>query len=113
MAMYLSYLFPSLRTLLKVLGTTLALSVLGGGTALYLFQTRLIYPANLPAGSREHVPRPQDFGMDGEEVELSSADGTKIKAFVILARDKPEERPTVLLLHANAGNVVRLEGSLA
>lgn len=45
--------------------------------------------------------------MDGEEVELSSADGTKIKAFVILARDKPEERPTVLLLHANAGNVVR------
>ncbi|BGO94234.1 bem46 protein, variant [Rhodotorula toruloides] len=105
MAMYLSYLFPSLRTLLKVLGTTLALSVLGGGTALYLFQTRLIYPANLPAGSREHVPRPQDFGMDGEEVELSSADGTKIKAFVILARDKPEERPTVLLLHANAGNV--------
>ncbi|PRQ70189.1 Alpha/Beta hydrolase fold [Rhodotorula toruloides] len=105
MAMYLSYLLPSLRTLLKVLGTTLALSVLGGGTALYLFQTRLIYPANLPAGSREHVPRPQDFGMDGEEVELSSADGTKVKAFVILARDKPEERPTVLLLHANAGNV--------
>ncbi|GEM12498.1 alpha/beta hydrolase fold-1 domain containing protein [Rhodotorula toruloides] len=105
MAVFLSYLLPSLRTLLKVLGTTLALSVLGGGTALYLFQTRLIYPANLPSGSREHVPRPQVFGMEGEEVDLQSADGVKVKAFVILARDKAEERPTVLLLHANAGNV--------
>ncbi|GAA6025486.1 hypothetical protein JCM8202_001965 [Rhodotorula sphaerocarpa] len=97
----------SLRSLVKWLASTLAVSLAAGGTALYLLQTRLIYPANLPAGSRLNVPRPEEFGMPGEEVELVAPDGVKVKAFVIRAPagHEPSQRPTVLLLHANAGNV--------
>ncbi|KWU45062.1 Protein bem46, partial [Rhodotorula sp. JG-1b] len=96
---------PTLRNVLKWLASTLAVSLTVGGTALYLLQSRLIYPANLPAGSRHNVPRPEEFGMPGEEVELVAPDGVKLKAFVIKAPGDPSRRPTVLLLHANAGNV--------
>ncbi|GAA5985045.1 hypothetical protein JCM10908_002500 [Rhodotorula pacifica] len=109
----LSAYLPSLRNVLKWLASTLAVSLTVGGTALYFLQSRLIYPANLPAGSRQNVPRPEEFGMPGEEVELTAPDGVKIKAFVIRAPARgeaeggndPSQRPTVLLLHANAGNV--------
>lgn len=97
---------PTLRNVLKWLASTLAVSLGLGGTALYLLQSRLIYPANLPAGSRQNVPRPEEFGMPGEEVQLTSPDGVNVKAFVIKAPGDPSLRPTVLLLHANAGNVV-------
>lgn len=102
----LSAYLPTLRNVLKWLASTLAVSLTVGGTALYLLQSRLIYPANLPAGSRQDVPRPEEFGMPGEEVELTAPDGVKLKAFVIKAPGDPSLRPTVLLLHANAGNVV-------
>lgn len=60
-------------------------------------------------GSRLIVSTPAEHGMeDYEEVILLTPDGVKIRAFVILQPEKAEERPTVLLLHANAGNVVSL-----
>ncbi|CEQ41666.1 SPOSA6832_03394 [Sporobolomyces salmonicolor] len=123
--------FPSLRLVLKVLAATLAVSGATAGTALYLAQTRLIYPANFPqgalllparspscphllirlrshAGSRQNVPTPDQFGMPYEELTLTTPDGVRVKAFLMLHdRDgvDPSDRPTVLLLHANAGNV--------
>ena len=42
-----------------------------------------------------------------EDITLITPDGVKIKAFVMLSGEKPEVRPTVILCHANAGNVVR------
>ncbi|GAA5900552.1 hypothetical protein JCM5296_005280 [Sporobolomyces johnsonii] len=100
--------FPSLRFVLKLLAGTLVVSVGGAGTALYLAQTRLIYPANFPQGSRQNVPTPDQFGMPYEELTLTTPDGVRVKAFLMLHdRDgvDPSDRPTVLLLHANAGNV--------
>ncbi|GAA5882152.1 hypothetical protein JCM1840_002029 [Sporobolomyces johnsonii] len=100
--------FPSLRFVLKLLAGTLVVSVGGAGTALYLAQTRLIYPANFPQGSRQNVPTPDQFGMSYEDVTLTTPDGVRVKAFLMLHdRDgvDPSDRPTVLLLHANAGNV--------
>ncbi|GAA5954454.1 hypothetical protein JCM21900_006813 [Sporobolomyces salmonicolor] len=100
--------FPSLRSVLKVLAATLAVSGATAGTALYLAQTRLIYPANFPQGSRQNVPTPDQFGMPYEELTLTTPDGVRVKAFLMLHdRDgvDPSDRPTVLLLHANAGNV--------
>ncbi|TNY22842.1 Alpha/Beta hydrolase protein [Rhodotorula diobovata] len=100
---------PSLRSLIAWIAGTLAVSLTAGGTALYLAQCRLIYPSNMPAGSRTNVPRPDEFGLAPfDDVELVAPDGVKIRAFVIpYARGdvKPSDRPTVLLLHANAGNV--------
>ncbi|GAA6054362.1 hypothetical protein JCM3770_003337 [Rhodotorula araucariae] len=99
----------SLRSVLKWLAGTLTLALAAGGAALYVWQCRVIYPASVPAGSRSHVPRPDEFAMpDYDDVQLVAPDGVKIRAFVIpYARDgaKPSDRPTVLLLHANAGNV--------
>lgn len=107
----LSAHLPSLAGLIKFVAGTLALSLTAGGAALYLGQCRLIYPANMPSGSRTTVPRPDEFGLAPfDDVDLLTPDGVKVRAFVIpYARDgiKPSERPTVLLLHANAGNVVR------
>ncbi|BGP50637.1 bem46 protein, variant [Rhodotorula kratochvilovae] len=109
MPLLLTAYLPSLRSLIKWLAGTLTLSLAAGGAALYLAQCRLIYPSNMPAGSRTTVPRPDEFGMGPfDDVELVAPDGVKIRTFVIpYARDgiKPSERPTVLLLHANAGNV--------
>ncbi|GAA5907824.1 hypothetical protein JCM6882_004567 [Rhodosporidiobolus microsporus] len=101
---------PSPATFLKALATTLALALTGSGTALYLLQTRLIYPSNLPSGSRENVPTPDEFGIEQpwEDVELKAPDGVRVRAYVIkYARGgtEPRSRPTVLMLHANAGNV--------
>lgn len=111
----LSAHLPSLAGLLKFVAGTLALSLTAGGAALYLGQCRLIYPANMPSGSRTIVPRPDEFAMAPfDEATLVTPDGVKLRAFVIpYARDgvKPSERPTVLLLHANAGNVVRFLSS--
>ena len=55
-----------------------------------------------------------------EEIDLLTSDGVRIKAFLIMYDEleegekkgvAAESRPTVILLHANAGNVVRLPSS--
>ncbi|GAA5828934.1 hypothetical protein JCM3766R1_003872 [Sporobolomyces carnicolor] len=101
--------FPGFRSLFKWFAATVALSLGGVGVGLYLGQNKLIYPSGIPAGSREHVPTPDQFGMPNyEELTLQTPDGIKIKAFLMLYEQDgvaAKDRPTVLLLHANAGNV--------
>lgn len=98
--------FESLFTFLKYSLITSAVGVVGAGGLLYIYQSKLIYPSNMPEGSRKNVPKPSDFGIDQfDDIELISVDGVKVRAYVMLAGDKSELRPTVLLLHANAGNV--------
>lgn len=47
--------------------------------------------------------------MPFEDVELTTPDSVRIKAYLMLQPgEKPESHPTVILFHANAGNVVRL-----
>ncbi|GAA6005619.1 hypothetical protein JCM11491_003703 [Sporobolomyces phaffii] len=97
-----------LKSLAKYLAATIALSLGGVGVGLYLGQSRLIYPSGIPAGSRENVPTPDEFGMPYEELTLTTPDGVRIKAFLMLYEKDgvaAKDRPTVLLLHANAGNV--------
>jgi hypothetical protein len=107
--MSLSSLLPHPSTVARVAASAAGVVLASAGSALYLFQNRLIYPANLPEGSRKDVPTPDQYGLPFEDVELTTPDGIKIKAFLMLyERDgvKASDRPTVLLLHANAGNVV-------
>jgi hypothetical protein len=126
---------------------------------LYMFQTKMVYPADFPAGSRKgisskdldsseadilscaEVPDPfSTYGMPYDDLTLTTPDNVKIRAYLIYARNrsdieslkrshnarrKSEEkadaddtqplteeqaqfaksRPTILLYHANAGNM--------
>ncbi|WAQ86688.1 hypothetical protein PtA15_7A416 [Puccinia triticina] len=96
--------------------------MMNGKNHRYSFQGKMIYPSSMPQGSREKVPKPSDFEMkDWEEIELIAPDQVMTKAFIILAARRSEKslsgkaledwrrrRPTILMLHANAGNVVSM-----
>jgi hypothetical protein len=120
----MSNLIPSLETFAKGTAATAAgLGTLGMGL-LYYGQNFLIYPSAFPAGARENVPVPTDFSIPYTDVELTTPDDVKIKAFLLLQRtvlnmgETPVEsdgplpsdeefaaaRPTVLMFHGNGGN---------
>ncbi|KAJ3300492.1 hypothetical protein HDV03_002141 [Kappamyces sp. JEL0829] len=71
---------------------------------LYWHQNKLIYPSAFPEGSRQNVPKPNEFGMnDYQDVALKAADGVNLKAYFI--KKSPIARLTVIFYHANAGNM--------
>ncbi|ORY82482.1 BEM46 family protein [Protomyces lactucae-debilis] len=81
-------------------------SVLAVGACLYAFQLNIIYPSNLPSGSRTEVALPSHFDMDNfEEVWLDTADGEKLHCYAMVHRAQNSTRPTVIMYHANAGNM--------
>ena len=62
-------------------------------------------------GSRTQVATPDEFDMTYEELKLRTPDNVEIRAYLMLQPGEDtyiQSRPTVLLLHANAGNVVSL-----
>ena len=74
----------------------------------YFAQTSLIYPASIPSGSRTEVATPAEHGIPFEDVSLTTPDGVRIKAYLMLQQGgRAQERPTVILLHANAGAWMR------
>ncbi|KDE04404.1 hypothetical protein MVLG_05194 [Microbotryum lychnidis-dioicae p1A1 Lamole] len=100
---------PDLSTLLKA-GVAIGFTIFSGvGALLYLYQNKLIYVASMPAGSRTNVATPDEFGMpDYEQLTLHTPDGVTIRAYLLLRPDAEQEeapRPTILFLHANAGNI--------
>ncbi|SGY15496.1 BQ5605_C013g07384 [Microbotryum silenes-dioicae] len=100
---------PDLSTLLKA-GVAIGFTIFSGvGALLYLYQNKLIYVASMPAGSRTNVAIPDEFGMpDYEQLTLHTPDGVTIRAYLLLRPDAEQEeapRPTILFLHANAGNI--------
>ncbi|KAJ9122464.1 hypothetical protein QFC22_001890 [Naganishia vaughanmartiniae] len=108
-----------------------------------MFQTKLVYPADYPAGSRKQVLDPFSiYGIPYDDLTLTTPDNVKIRAYLIYARNRKDvealkaehnrrrsekrkdttpvdtvqplskeqedfakSRPTVLLYHANAGNM--------
>ncbi|KAG0235096.1 hypothetical protein BGW42_005889 [Actinomortierella wolfii] len=84
-----------------------AVAVLSGGALLYHYQCEIIYPASFPEGSRTHVAKPSQFGLPYEDLTLVTPDKVKIKAYLIKHPDDniARKRPTILYLHANAGNM--------
>ncbi|KAF9973298.1 hypothetical protein BGZ73_003469 [Actinomortierella ambigua] len=82
-------------------------AVLSGGALLYHFQCEIIYPAGFPEGSRRHVANPSQFRLPYEDLTLKTSDNVKIRAYLIKHPDNniARERPTILYLHANAGNM--------
>ena len=83
------------------IGGGVLLSILG---FLYLGQNKLIYPSNVPEGSRKIVSKPSEYGMnDYQDLDLQAADGVNIKAYFI--KQSPLSKTTLIYYHANAGNM--------
>ncbi|MCJ1371746.1 hypothetical protein MMC20_002965 [Loxospora ochrophaea] len=92
---------------LPALATSAIAAVASG--LLYWKQNELIYPRNLPVGSRTDtgVPRPSRFGLsDYEDLRLPTPDGETLSAFFIRPSKKRPTKPmTILMFHGNAGNI--------
>ncbi|KAF9965281.1 hypothetical protein BGZ70_005127 [Mortierella alpina] len=84
-----------------------AVAILSGGALLYHYQCEIIYPANFPEGSRTHVAKPSQYNMPYEDLTLVTPDKVQIRAYLIKHTDDDlaRRRPTILYLHANAGNM--------
>jgi len=127
--MALSMYLPTLRGFVKFLVALSGVGLTAAAVGLYVGQTYLIYPSYIPPGSRETVSTPADYEIPFDDLELRSADGTKVKAYLMKQRKElvgsnaaqvPERlraddlkltddeyastRPTILFFHANAGN---------
>lgn len=76
-------------------------------TSLYLFQNNIIYASSVPAGSRTQVDTPAKYGLsEYEDVTLDTPDGESLHCYLIMqTKEHAAKRPTVLLFHANAGNM--------
>nr|CAG8511579.1 216_t:CDS:2 [Entrophospora candida] len=79
--------------------------VIGASTLLYAFQCELIYLARFPEGSRQYVAKPSEKDIDYEDVTITTKDNVRIKLYVCKLRSDADKRPTVLIFHANAGNM--------
>lgn len=69
--------------------------------------SEIIYPRNLPPGTRTEVPKPPQFHIeDYEELSIPTPDGETLNAFLVRPPNKALARPiTILSFHGNAGNV--------
>ncbi|MCJ1286888.1 Alpha/beta hydrolase domain-containing protein 13 [Xylographa opegraphella] len=76
---------------------------------LYWKQNELIYPRNIPSGSRTEagVPRPNQFGIsDFDELRIPTPDGEHLSAFFIRPSNKRmAKKVTIMMFHGNAGNI--------
>ncbi|KNE56306.1 hypothetical protein AMAG_02130 [Allomyces macrogynus ATCC 38327] len=88
-------------------GTVLAAVPVALAALVLSVQNQLIYPADFPPGSRDHVDAPDKLGLPYEDVELRTPDGVKLRAYFIkpMRDEAAAARPTLLYLHANAGNM--------
>lgn len=114
---------PSLYTAARTIVGLSAGTILTAALLLYRYQRNLVYPSNFPSGSRKDVPTPDQYGIGYEVVMLETPDGEKLHAYLmpqieISEKEKSrgekqgkeetmKRRPTVIVFHANAGNMVR------
>ena len=72
-------------------------------------RSELIYPRNIPSGSRTEagVPKPTYFGIsDYDELQIPTPDGETLNCYYIRPSNKSiAKNITVIMFHGNAGNI--------
>ena len=68
--------------------------------ALYLLQGKMVFLANMPG--RALTATPSDFGLEFEDVSITTRDGEKLHGWYVPAI---RGRGVVLFFHGNAGNI--------
>lgn len=78
-----------------------------GSSLLYFKQNDLIYPSNLPSGSRTEVPKPAQFHItDADSLHFPTPDGETLHAYLLRPPNAAlRKNITILTFHGNAGNV--------
>lgn len=77
-------------------------AVLGSGYLALLILVWLLQGCMIHFPARTMVATPADVGLGYEEVSLDTADGEKLHAWLLPAREK---RAVLLFFHGNAGNI--------
>ena len=69
--------------------------------------SELIYPRNIPADARTHVPKPIRYGIsNAEDLQIPTPDGESLNAFLFhKPNSKRSKNVTMLMFHGNAGNI--------
>lgn len=88
-----------MRTLIPFLALAGVL-YMGLSLALYLFQDRMVFLANMPGRALEATPG--DMGLEYEDAWIDTSDGEKLHGWLIPAA---VPRGTLLFFHGNAGNI--------
>lgn len=78
-----------------------------GSSLLYFKQNDIIYPANLPSGSRTNVPTPDQFRIkEAESVKFPTPDGETLHAYLLRPPTPALKKDiTLVMFHGNAGNI--------
>lgn len=115
-------LFSTAKFLFKLFAGVFVVGFGATAVLLWKYQRVLIYPSSFPTGSRTEVATPEEFDLPYSTEWLNTPDGIKLHAYLMLQEKASEKeknrgesldkdqtvkrRPTVLFLHANAGNMV-------
>lgn len=91
---------------------TVAVGVASAAGLLFVYQRALIYPSSFPEGSRTEVDTPDRYDLPFQEFRLNTPDREKLHVYLMLQKgsgsddeDVAKQRPTILMFHANAGNM--------
>lgn len=88
-----------MRTLIPFLALA-GILYAGLSLALYLFQDRMVFLANMPGRALEATPG--DVGLEYEDAWIDTSDGEKLHGWFIPAK---ASRGTLMFFHGNAGNI--------
>ncbi|WFD34499.1 bem46 protein, variant [Malassezia cuniculi] len=91
--------------MLRLVAGTVAVGAVAIGSLLYTQQRSLIYCATIPEDSRTVVETPDLYGMPFDDVTVETPDGEKLRSYVMRQSSAAAERPTIVMFHANAGNM--------
>ena len=89
---------------------------------LYKYQNSMLYipdipgmPCHKPSENPETMRNPMDAGqVPYEDVLVETADGEKVHTWLMLQKENPENCPTLIYFHGNAGNMgFRLHNSVS
>lgn len=94
----------TLSTVARVIAGAAGVTVATLAGLLYVYQAALIYPASFPEGSRTVVDSPSLYKLPFTEHRIVTPDRVKLHIYAITHEDE-KLRPTILMLHANAGNM--------
>jgi len=74
---------------------------------LWIYQEKLLYFPNIPPEARKEFLSPRSFGLEAlfEEVFITTPDGLRLQAYLILSPVDSHLAPTILYFHGNAGNL--------